>query len=263
MAIKKKGLVMYASITGNTEKVAKAFGNAFEKSGWECTLLKIDGKTNLKKNPVYFDDYDIIALGSPIMAGLPSPEIARVLALTQAEPPRVWSGGGMGPQSRAMQDNVKAIVFATYAGGIREAYSTLAVEKQYLECLGVKIVGQFSCTGKEIHHMGVDKASEIMGIQVEKAADILQKYREDPNNILFSKLTDQQRKAMEDAISDKRDMPAYEGMQSFVPPKYDLENRPSERDLIKAEIFMQEIIEDFFFGREIPQETHGEYLCIG
>lgn len=37
MAIKKKGLIMYASVTGNTEKVAKAFGKAFENCAGPTT----------------------------------------------------------------------------------------------------------------------------------------------------------------------------------------------------------------------------------
>ena len=44
MAIKKRGLIMYASVTGNTEKVAKAFAKAFENCGWSYDLVKIDKK---------------------------------------------------------------------------------------------------------------------------------------------------------------------------------------------------------------------------
>ena len=30
-----------------------------------------------------------------------------------------------------------------------------------------------------------------------------------------------------------------------------------------AEYFMQNLIQDYFMGRKTPQETYGEYLCIG
>ena len=79
MTIKKKGLILYASVTGNTEKVAKAFGKAFENCGWSYDLVKITAKTSFKKDPVYFDDYDFVCLGSPIMAGLPSTLIGKNL----------------------------------------------------------------------------------------------------------------------------------------------------------------------------------------
>ena len=265
MAIKKKGLIMYASVTGNTEKVAKALGKAFENVGWTYDLVKIDAKTNFKKDPVYFDDYDFVCLGSPIMAGLPSPAIGRVLGLTQPEPPRMWRGG-MGPGmdlQGAAPDDVKGVVFATYAGAIREAYSTLAVEKQYLECLRLKIVGEFSCPGGEISHMAVDRVSAIMGVQVEKAAPLVQLYKQNPAAPEFRKLSPEEHKKMAEAVADPRDMPDYEGMEHFIAPKYDLENRPNDRDLLMAEYFMQNLIQDYFMGRKTPQETYGEYLCIG
>ena len=45
--------------------------------------------------------------------------------------------------------------------------------------------------------------------------------------------------------------------------KYDLKNRPHARDLLKAEIFMEEIVQDFFTGKTVPEVTHrGQYLCI-
>lgn len=265
MAIKKRGLILYASVTGNTEKVAKAFGKAFENVGWDYDLVKIDKKTNFKKDPVYFDDYDFVCLGSPIMAGLPAPNIGRVLGLTQPEPPRMWKCG-MGPgmfTGDVNPDDVKGVVFATYAGAIREAYSTLAVEKQYLECLGLKIVAQFSCPGGEISHMAVDRVSAIMGVQVENAAPLVQLYKQNPDAPEFAKLDAEDHKKMQEAVADPRDMPDYEGMEHFIAPKYDLENRPNDKDLLMAEIFMQNLIQDFFLGRTKPQESYGEYMCIG
>lgn len=32
---------------------------------------------------------------------------------------------------------------------------------------------------------------------------------------------------------------------------------------LMAEIFMQNLIQDFFLGRTKPQESYGEYMCIG
>ena len=41
---------------------------------------------------------------------------------------------------------------------------------------------------------------------------------------------------------------------------WDLQSRPSERDLRKAETFMAEIIEDYFQPTEIPADS--QYVCI-
>ena len=177
----------------------------------------------------------------------------------------MWKGAMMPgmPSGDVDPNDVKGVVFATYAGAIREAYSTLAVEKQYLECLGLKIVGEFSCPGGEISHMAVDRVSAIMGVQVENAAPLVQLYKENPDAPEFAKLDEEGHKKMREAVADPRDMPDYEGMEHFIAPKYDLENRPNDRDLLMAEYFMQNLIQDFFFNRQKPQETYGEYLCIG
>ena len=47
----KKGLVIYASWTGNTEKVALRFQKVFEKYGWECDMLKVTKHTDVKTYP--------------------------------------------------------------------------------------------------------------------------------------------------------------------------------------------------------------------
>ena len=175
---------------------------------------------------------------------------------------RSQAGPGMDMQAPP-PDDVKGVVFATYAGAIREAYSTLAVEKQYLECLRLKIVGEFSCPGCEISHMAVDRVSAIMGVQVENAAPLVQLYKQNPDAPEFKKLDAAGHEEMRKAVADPRDMPDYEGMEGFVAPKYDLENRPNQHDLTMAEYFMQNLIQDYFMGRTTPQETYGEYMCIG
>ena len=111
--------------------------------------------------------------------------------------------------------------------------------------------------------MAVDRVSAIMGVQVENAAPLVQLYKTNPNAPEFSKLDEEGHRKMQEAVADPRDMPDYDGMEHFIAPKYDLENRPNEKDLLMAEIFMQNLIQDFFLGRTKPQETYGEYMCIG
>lgn len=72
--MKKKALILYASITKNTEKVATWFKETFEHYGMEVTMIKIlNGKRWLEGNEdkLYFDDYDVVCLGSPIIGGSP------------------------------------------------------------------------------------------------------------------------------------------------------------------------------------------------
>ena len=276
----RRGLIMYASVTGNTEKVAKAFAKAMEKNGWEAVLYKIDSKTNFHTNPVYFNEFDVVALGSPNMAGLPSPQVQRCFGMVEpflapmfSDEPKPGPNGmefpeGVDPEeflkNKKDRNTIKAVVFETYAGSVREATSVLAVEQQYLECKGLVVCGQFACPGHEIRHMAVDACSQVLGISVQNAADALQEYIKDPKAPRFAKLTEEQHEKMRAAVADERDDPSYDGDDFFAAMgKYDLKNRPHERDLLKAEIFMEEIIQDFFTGKEVPEATHrGQYICI-
>ena len=72
--MKGKALILYASITKNTEKVATWFKETFEHYGMEVTMIRVlNGKRWLEGNEdkLYFDDYDVVCLGSPIIGGSP------------------------------------------------------------------------------------------------------------------------------------------------------------------------------------------------
>ena len=58
----------------------------------------------------------------------------------------------------------------------------------------------------------------------------------------------------------------------FVPPPAefpeevwhrDLSTRPSERDLMKARFFLEEILEDYFTSEGLPRRAGSVYQCIG
>jgi hypothetical protein len=76
----KKCLIMYSSYTGNTEKVALKFKSTFEKNGWECDIFKIQKKADdILRPPFDVDDYDFLCAGSGIRAHLPYNEVLNVL----------------------------------------------------------------------------------------------------------------------------------------------------------------------------------------
>lgn len=75
----RKALILYVSVTGNTEKIAKCFQEALEEMQWSVDLIKITNKTNFVEEPVFFDAYDLLFVGSPIMAGLPSTLVGKNL----------------------------------------------------------------------------------------------------------------------------------------------------------------------------------------
>jgi hypothetical protein len=76
----KKCLIIYSSYTGNTEKVALRFKSTFERHGWECDLFKIRKKAEDILNPPFdINDYDFLCAGSGIRVHLPYNEILNVL----------------------------------------------------------------------------------------------------------------------------------------------------------------------------------------
>lgn len=72
--MKRKALILYATITKNTETVAAWFKETFEHYGMEVTMVRVlNGTRWAKENEgkLFFDDYDVVCLGSPIIGGSP------------------------------------------------------------------------------------------------------------------------------------------------------------------------------------------------
>jgi hypothetical protein len=76
----KKCLILYSSYTGNTEKVAKRFKSTFEKHGWECDMFRVRRKTEDILNPPFdLADYDFLCAGSGVILHLPYSEILSLI----------------------------------------------------------------------------------------------------------------------------------------------------------------------------------------
>ena len=71
--MRKKAMIVYTSMTGNTKKVAEWFKETFEHYDWEVTMVRL--KNNMDWEPlfgkVYIEDYDVVCLGAPIIGGCP------------------------------------------------------------------------------------------------------------------------------------------------------------------------------------------------
>lgn len=69
---KYKALIVYSSITGNTQKIAEAFAETFREYNIEPTLQKLEGNyLGEQVEPPNFGDYDFLCLGAPVIAGIP------------------------------------------------------------------------------------------------------------------------------------------------------------------------------------------------
>ena len=84
MAKQRRALILYATMTKNTEKIALAFEKAFRHYNWEVTLFRMTMKPadwEGMQEKLYFDDYDMVCLGSPIVAGYPLTVVNKVFSL--------------------------------------------------------------------------------------------------------------------------------------------------------------------------------------
>ena len=80
----KKCLIIYSSHSGNTEKVASRFKSTFEKNGWSCDMFKVRKKAEDILHPPYnLDDYDFLCVGSGLINHLPYSEIRLIIRRLQ------------------------------------------------------------------------------------------------------------------------------------------------------------------------------------
>jgi len=76
----KKCLITYSSITGNTEKVALKFKETFEKKGWQCDIFKVrKNAEDILRPPFNIRSYDFVCAGSGLRGHLPYNEILNML----------------------------------------------------------------------------------------------------------------------------------------------------------------------------------------
>jgi flavodoxin len=169
----KRSLIMYASRTNNTTKVAERFKSTLEKNGWQCDIHKIEQNSDPMAFPYNIKDYDLVCAGSGIRMHSPYAELLHVIRapiygfdprimlkmtegipLTDEDNKKMKAAGGgapnhskivLGPGAR------KTLAFATYGGyefGPGEAQPALDWINLEMAHLHVEIVGKFCCPGK-------------------------------------------------------------------------------------------------------------------
>lgn len=278
----RKALIIYASITGNTEQVAKRFKQVFEKYGWECDIFKCLKNMNKRNLPYHLEDgYDLFLVGGPIWSGIPplylyddkQGIVQPILAPRNApDGPVAGVPVGGGPRTPGWQ-KTKGIAFVTYAGsgeGVLEALPALyLLEHEGMERFGIKCIGKFACPGKlwaEELFKDVSARHDALklGDTIGDGMTFFARYRENPNAPEFANLSKEDRKIYDKAVEDTKT-----GLKKSKRPGHrewhnDLEHRPNERDLMKAEIFLSEIIEDVYGTSpdDIEMFPYGQNICI-
>jgi len=267
----RKALITYVSLTGNTEKIALRFDEVFKRYNWETYVLKITNKVDTHHPPVHIEDFDLVLAGSPVMAGLPAKGIfdghdgiihANLLKRPQTDRIQITENYEMGH---------KGIAFVTYGGSYRgppEATPALDLIELRMEDLRIKCIGKFACPGgsnKQIHSP-MDRIGDIKGWEQEKTATIIQLYKSNPNDPEFDSFSQEDRElfarlmAEEKAMKRNKVRMGAEHRRETSWHNFD-KPRPSERDLLKADIFLSEIIEDFY-GKGVAAAPLAQYVCL-
>lgn len=237
----KRALILYSSLTGNTAAVAEVMEKRLQHYRFETFSLNLTPKVNWDevRAQTYFDDYDFICLGSPIIAGLPFEYLSDCLGLTPWKRTGSSPGHGTRPEDLTFRregvplpgirnPNWKpayGLVFATYGGsfyGPEECRATLEILKQYLQLRSVATVGMYACCGKLAYH-------------------------KEPEGVTLRTYTDAAGQAHTGTVFSHFDTP----------------NRPYPRDLQRAEFLISDIIEDYFYTSDgTPRAPESVYLSI-
>lgn len=263
-----RALILYASSTGNTAKVAGTFRQVLEEYDWEADTLRLENDTDLRSQGIFMDDYDLLLLGSPVISTGPSPLLARKLALVDVEPPRLYRNELIFPGSFFRPENSPmGVSFVTYSGetyGPCEAEPALGTMEMYMKYLFIPTIGRFACPARKESKSTLDLITSELGLSPVETANLVGRFEREPEDA-FKDLSEDVLELLRQAVADKRS-------GTLVPPPAEFgeevwhrnqDARPSQRDLTKAGIFLSEILEDYFFEDGSARAPESVYTCIG
>ena len=136
-----KALVLYDSLGGNTEKVAARIHQTLEQGGMETRIVKVAPDTDLD---LY--DYDLIFLGSPVIAWGPT-NTMRDFVMKKL---REYHKTRIRP-SAPLRPGKFAVSFCTFSGthiGEQEAVPLTKWFSSFLGHLGCQITGEWHVVGE-------------------------------------------------------------------------------------------------------------------
>ena len=135
-------LVLYHSVTGNTEKVARAIADGLAAEGCEVMTRSI-----AEGLPEDLYEFDLVCLGSPSYQFLPH----RVVLDFVAERMRRHGQRGDIKVRAPERPSKRAVAFITYSGqhtGIDEATTAGKYLGQFFAHLGFEVVGEWYVVGE-------------------------------------------------------------------------------------------------------------------
>ena len=135
-------LILYASLTKNTERVALRIQDVLRAEGLNVELIKVGHETEID---LY--QYDLIFLGSPVQLWLPTQTMMDLVRRTVFHYQKT---GDLVPCS-PVRPGKYAICFCTYAGphtGVSEAVPAVKWIRTFFEHLGFVVLDEWYTVGE-------------------------------------------------------------------------------------------------------------------
>ncbi len=132
-------LILYASETGNTEKIAGIIETEFVDRGWSVDMEKVKKDDPFMPIEIDFESYAFICVGSWVCFSLP---VQKVIDVLRRKPI---------PFAKVVPGPKCALAFATYSGshlGPREAEPCLTTLEVLYEHLGFYSLGSIAIPGR-------------------------------------------------------------------------------------------------------------------
>ena len=148
----KTALIVYCSITGNTEKVAQAIRQGLEKAALQVTMKKQEEAATLD-----CFDYDLVCLGAPTNQWLPPEPMLKFLKSKFA----AYRKNGKVKPGAPKIPGKNALVFVTYSGphtGIDEAVPAGKYMRQFFEHLGFTVLDEWYVLSE--YHGSLEKSTQ-------------------------------------------------------------------------------------------------------
>lgn len=262
----KRALILYTSTTGFSKMVVDRWEVELREYGFDVDVFRA---TNIKDYPV-IKDYDLLVTGTGIIGGVPERQLLAALGAGNYTNLDILSkpgGTNEPPQWGRGVPLKKAIIFATHSGSHRgpsQVTGALGILRLIVGDLGFQVIGEFACVGYDASrwrsHNTCNGLAKAMNTTHENVWQILEEYFVNPESEMIKALSEEDR-----ALVAK-----YAGMQQKHDAEYIGEpdhwaNKklasPREKDLVKAEIFMAEIIEDMFIPVE-KETINTTHICI-
>jgi len=140
-----KAIIVYDSLGGNTEKVAKRIHETLTEGGVKSDIIKATKDTDVE-----FYDYDLIFLGSPVIAWGPTNPM-RDLVMGKL---RAYHDTKIRP-SAPLRPGKFGVSFCTYSGthiGVDEAVPLTKWFSAFIGHIGCRVLGEWHIVG-EFHNL--------------------------------------------------------------------------------------------------------------